>query len=76
MRADQDTKTRVLSIKVVDAVAVEIVASEWAGVRAARRGRVDPVVFENVGNRAASNLMSQIGHRALDARVSLIHKSR
>jgi hypothetical protein len=41
-----------------------------SGVRVARRGRVDPVLFENVGNRAASNLMSQIGHRALDARVS------
>jgi hypothetical protein len=35
-----------------------------------------PVLFENVGNGAAPNLMSQIGHRALDARVSLIHKSR
>src|SRR5674476_1687293 len=42
------------------------------------RGRIDAVFSENVGDRAAPELMSQIGHCSLDPPVpplSLIHIS-
>src|SRR6266404_3837533 len=65
-RADFDTQ----KVRRRQTLPVSLQKRRPSGVCIALRSRLDPVLLQYAGNAAMSNLMSQIGQRASNSRVS------